>query len=73
LKEFIERFQYNLHNSIILKSTNDEVTRAKIGNLFENFKTDIIRSFSSQLDVLQEKQKHEEAKKELSILLSKCR
>ena len=35
----------------IVKSTNDEVIGAKIGNLFENFKIDFIRSLSSQLIV----------------------
>jgi len=29
-----------------------EVTRAEMGNIFENFKTDILSILSSQLDVL---------------------
>lgn len=47
-----------------------------MGNLFENFKTDILRTLSSQLDVLQVKkkhEKHEELEKALSMFCSKCR
>jgi hypothetical protein len=57
LEDFIECFQYNLQSARIMKSTNGEVTRDEIGNLFENFKIDIISSLSSQLDVLQVKKK----------------
>jgi hypothetical protein len=53
LEYFIERFQYNVQSARIMKSTNGEVTRAEIGNLFENFKTDVISALYSQLYVLQ--------------------
>jgi hypothetical protein len=42
------------------------VTKVEIGNMFENFKTDILSSLSSQLDVLQVKKK-ESSEKYLSI------
>jgi len=35
------------------------VTGVEMGNLFENFKIDIIRTLSSQLDVFQAKKKLE--------------
>ena len=36
------------------------VTRIEIGNLFDNFKPDVLGSLSSQLDALQTKKKKEE-------------
>jgi hypothetical protein len=39
----------------VQKSANGGATRAKIGNLLENFKTDMINSFASQIDTLQVK------------------
>ena len=39
------------------KSSNGGATRAKIGNLLENFKTEMMSSISSEIDVLREKQK----------------
>lgn len=40
-----------------LKSTNNGATHVEIRNLLEKFKTSIMSSTSSQLDVLHEKQK----------------
>jgi hypothetical protein len=42
-------------------NTSGSVTREEIGNLLENFKTDILSNLTTQLDVLQVKQKQEEA------------
>lgn len=39
--------------------TGARVTRAEMGNLFENFKTNILSTLSFQLDVLQAKKKQE--------------
>jgi len=47
-----------------------------MGNLFGNFETKIIRTLSSQLDVLQAKKKQEkqdELEKALVVFYSKCR
>jgi hypothetical protein len=41
--------------------TSGGVTRAEVGNLLENFKTDILSTLTTQLDVLQAKQKQAEA------------
>jgi hypothetical protein len=40
--------------------TSGGVTRAEVGNLLENFKTDILSTLTTQLDVLQAKQKQAE-------------
>ena len=42
------------------KTTREGVSRVEIGNLLEGFKTDILSSLSSQLDVLQAKKRKEE-------------
>ena len=39
------------------KSSNGGATRAEIGNILENFKTKMMSSISSKIDVLKEKQK----------------
>jgi hypothetical protein len=41
--------------------TRGGVTRAEVGNLLENLKTDILSTLTTQLDVLQGKQKQAEA------------
>lgn len=40
-----------------VEGDDEEVTRVEFGNLIENVKFDIISSLSSQLDVLQRKEK----------------
>jgi len=49
------------------------VTKVEMGNLFENFKTDIFNTFPSQLDVFQAKKKQEEVEKALVVFYSICR
>ena len=51
----------------------EEVTRAEIGNLLENFKTDILGTLTTQLDIMQAKQKQAEAKPNLVIFCPRCR
>jgi hypothetical protein len=55
------------------KSANGGATRAKIGNLLEDFKTDMLSSFASQMDTLQIKKKQAEAEVALSIFFPQCR
>jgi hypothetical protein len=43
------------------------VTREEIGNMLEDFKTNILNSLSSQLDTLQMKKKREEVELALAI------
>eukprot|EP00253_Pinus_taeda_P033127 PITA_33127 len=55
------------------KISSEGVTRVEIGNLFENFKTDILGTLTTQLDVLQAKQKQMEAEQNLAIFYPRCR
>jgi hypothetical protein len=59
--------------SRVQKSANGGATRAEIGNLLENFKTEMINSFASQIDTLQIKQKQAESEQALCIFCPKCR
>ena len=43
------------------KISTEGVTRVKIGNLLENYKTDILGTLTTQLDIMQAKQKQMEA------------
>jgi hypothetical protein len=49
------------------------VTREELGNLLENFKTDILGNLSSKLDTLNIKRKQEEENAILSIFCPRCR
>lgn len=49
------------------------VTRAAIGNLLENFKTDILGTLTTQLDIMQAKQKQAKAEQNLAIFCLRCR
>jgi hypothetical protein len=55
------------------KSISNGVTKTELGNLFERFKTDIMNTFGSQLDMLKAKQKQEEQEKVLAICCPTCR
>ena len=59
--------------SRIQKSANGGVTRSEIGNLLDNLKTNIMSTLTSQLDILQVKQKHNEIEKETPIFCAKCK
>jgi hypothetical protein len=59
--------------SRVQKSTNGGETREEIGNLLENFKTEMINSFASQMDTLQVKQKQAESEQALFIFCPNCR
>jgi hypothetical protein len=58
--------------SRVQKSASGGATRAEIGNLLEDFKTEMLSSFASQIDTLQIKKKQAEAEAALSIFCSKC-
>jgi hypothetical protein len=49
------------------------ITRVEIGNLLENFKTDILSTIGSQLDTLKIKKKQEEENATMSIYCPRCR
>jgi hypothetical protein len=59
--------------SRVQKSANGGATRVEIGNLLEDFKTEMLSSFASQMDTLQIKKKHAEAEAALSIFCPQCR
>jgi hypothetical protein len=59
--------------SRVHKSANGGATRAEMGNLLENFKTEMINSFASQINTLQVNQKQAESDRALSIFCPKCR
>jgi hypothetical protein len=54
-------------------STSGGVTKVELGNLLENFKTDLLGTIGSQLDTLKIKRKQEEENPVLSIFCPKCR
>ena len=49
------------------------VTRMELGNLLENFKTDILGAMGSQLDALQAKKRKEEECATMIIFYPRCR
>ena len=49
------------------------ITRVEIGNLLENFKTDILSTIGSQLDMLKIKKKQEEENAIMCIFSPRCR
>jgi hypothetical protein len=55
--------------SKITRSSGGGVTRDELGNLLDNFKTDILSSLISQLDTMQYRKKKEEADLALSIFI----
>lgn len=55
------------------KISSEGVTHVEIGNLLENFKTDILGTLTTQLDILQAKQKQMEAEQNLAIFYPICR
>jgi hypothetical protein len=59
--------------SRVQKSANGGATRAEIGNFLEDFKTEMLSSFASQMDTLQIKKKQAEVEAALSIFCPQCR
>ena len=54
-----------------IKSAGGGVTRTELGNLLENFKTDILGTLSSQIDSMNIKKKFED--EALTIFCSRCK
>jgi hypothetical protein len=59
--------------SRITNPSGGGVTRTEIGNMLDNFKTNILSSFSSQLDTFQAKKKKEEVDLTLVVFCPRCR
>ena len=62
----------SVRDTRVNKSVLGRVTRIELGNLLENFKTDILGTLSSQLDIIKFKKRQEEENLVLSIFCSKC-
>ena len=56
-KKFREPYSRNVRGNI---PSIGGVTRVQLGNLLENFKTDILGEMGSQLDALQDKKRQDE-------------
>jgi hypothetical protein len=59
--------------SKITKSATGSIKRARLGNLLEIFKTDLLSTLGSQIDTLKAKKKQEEQNETLSIFFPKCK
>lgn len=55
------------------KISAEGVTHAEIGNLLENFKTNILGTLTTQLDIMKAKQKQEEVEQNLAIFCPRCK
>lgn len=55
------------------KSTTGGVTREEIGILLENFKTYLLSTLGTQVDVLKENKKQQQEEQTMSIFFPKCR
>ena len=63
-------FSWNIRGNV---PSSGGATRVELGNLLENFKTDILGSMGSQLDSLQAKKRQEEERATTCILCPRCR
>jgi hypothetical protein len=61
------------YNRILKLVSSGGITRADIGNLLENFKTDILSTIGSYLDTLELKKKWEEENETMSIYCPRCK
>ena len=55
------------------KSTTGGVARVEIGSLLENFKTNLLSTLRTQVDVLKANKKQQEEEQTMSIFCPKCR
>ena len=53
--------------------TSTRLTQVELGNLLDDFKTNILGSLASQIDTIQLKQKQANQEKELAFFCSKCK
>ena len=67
------REHYKYRNLKGNSSSSGGVTRIELGNLLENFKTDILGAMGSHIDALQDKKRQEEEHIVMSILCTRCK
>ena len=60
-------------SSKVTKSASASVTRAEMGNLLEEFKTDLLSTIGNQIDTLKAKKKQEAEDQVMAIFCPKCR
>eukprot|EP00253_Pinus_taeda_P024888 PITA_24888 len=60
-------------SSKVTKSASASVTRVEIGNLLEDFKTDLLSMIGNQIDTLKAKKKQEVEDQIMAIFCPKCR
>ena len=70
MKKFWEPFSKNIRGNV---PSSRGVTRVELGNLLDNFETDILGAMGSQLDALQDKKIHDEEREAMSIFCPRCR
>jgi hypothetical protein len=70
-----EKTEKDLRESLskVSKFASGSVTRVELGNLLENFKTNLFSTLSSQFDTLKAKKKQDEQEPIVSIFFSKFR
>ena len=61
------------HQATVVKSSTSGVSRMEITNLLSDFKQDIINNMATQLDTMQARKKHEEAKTILAKFCPHCK
>ena len=69
-KNFRESFSRNVRGNV---PSSGGVTRVELGNMLENFKTDILGAMGSQLDALQAKKRQDEERAAMSVFCPRCR
>ena len=69
-KNFSGPYSINVRGNI---PSSGGVTGIDLGNLLENFKTDILGAMGSQLDSLQVKKRQDEERPKMSIFFPRCR
>ena len=69
-KIFREPYSRNLKGNT---PSSGGFTRIELGNLLENFKTNILGTMGSQLDALQAKKRQDEERAAMSIFFPGCR
>ena len=69
-KKFREPFSKNIRGNVPISSG---VTRVELGNLLDNFRTDILGEMGSLLDSLQANKRQDEERAAISIFFPRCR
>ena len=69
-KKFWDPFSRNIRGNV---PSSGGITRVEIGNLLENFKTNILGAMGFQIDGLQAKKRQDEDRATMNIFCPRCR